>query len=158
MNQAIRIISFIKRIKDSNLRYKIVYRRTVYSGYNIQTGDELDHAIYNYLNQLNPTTISWEYIGVDTEFLNLRHILNTFTSRNIPLIITPCLDNLSAMELDNLQINRTEFKIQNCQITMFYRYNMDENHINWMWLPTDVRIDINYKSNIHLSQTIFTFQ
>ena len=88
----------------------------------------------------------------------MRHILNTFTPRNIPLIISPCLDNLSALELDNLQINRTQFQIQNRQVTLFNRSNMDENHVNWMWLPTDVRVDINYKTNIQLAQTIFPFQ
>ena len=54
MNQAIRILAFVKQLKDSNLRYKIAYRRTIYYGYNILNGDELDYAIYNHFNQIGP--------------------------------------------------------------------------------------------------------
>jgi hypothetical protein len=158
MNQAVRILAFVKRLRDSNLRYKIAYRRTVNNGYNVQNGDELDQAIYDYFNQKGPTTIDWEYICIDTGNLNLATILNTFTPRNIPLIISPSLGSLSAMELDNLQVNNTTFSTQNRLVTLFYRSNMDNTHENWVWLPTEVRININYKRYIQLAQTIFPLQ
>ncbi len=157
MNQVIRILAFVKRLKDSNLRYKIAYRRTVYNGYDIQNGDELDKAILDYFNDKNPTTIGWEFIGIDTGNLNLTHILNTFTPRNIPLIITPRLDGLNEIELDNLQVNNTTFPVQNKLVTLFYRTNMDDTHDNWVWLPTEVRVNINYKIYIQQAQTIYPF-
>jgi len=157
MNQVIRILAFVKCLKDSNLRYKIAYRRTVYNGYDNQNGDELDNAILDYFNDKNPTTIGWEFIGIDTGNLNLTHILNTFTPRNIPLIITPRLDGLNEIELDNLQVNNTTFPEQNKLITLFYRSNMDDTHDNWVWLPTEVRVNINYKIYIQQAQTIFPF-
>lgn len=157
MNQVIRILAFVKRLKDSNLRYKIAYRRTVYNGYGIQNGDELDQAIFDYFNQKDPTTIGWEYIGLDTGNLDLSQILNTFTPRNIPLIISPRLDSLSAIELDNLQVNNTTFPVQNRLVTLFYRSNMDDTHENWVWLPTEVRININYQIYIQQAQTVFSY-
>ena len=158
MNQVIRILSFVKRLRDSNLRYMIAYRRTAYNGYDIQNGDELDQTIFDYFNQKTPTTIRWEFIGLDTGNINLTHILNTFTPRNIPLIIiTPRLDSLSAMELDSSQVNNTTFPLLNRLVTLFYRSNMDDTHENWMWLPTEVRININYKIYIQQAQTIFPY-
>jgi|YelNatPaOPRAMG01_1025707.scaffolds.fasta_scaffold45020_2 hypothetical protein len=158
MNQVIRILAYIKRVRDFNLRYKIAYRRAIYNGYDVQNGDEVDQAIYDYFNQKETTKIGWEYIGIDTGDLNLTNILNTFTPRNIPLIIWPSLDGLSAMELDNLQVNKTTFPTQNRLVTLFYRSNMDNTHENWEWLPTQIRININYKRCIQLAQTIFPFQ
>lgn len=157
MNQVIRILAFVERLKDSNLRYKIAYRRTVYNGYDIQNGDELDKAILDYFNDKNPTTIGWDFIGIDTGNLNLTHILNTFTPRNIPLIITPKIDGLNEIELDNLQVNNTTFPVQNKLVTLFYRSNMDNTHDNWVWLPIEVRVIINYKIYIQQAQTIFPF-
>ncbi len=154
MNQVIRILAFVKRLKDSSLRYKIAYQRTVYNGYDIQNGDELDRAIFDYFNDKKPTTIGWEFIDIDTGNLNLSHILNTFTPRNIPLIITPRLDGLNEIELDNLQVNNTTFPVQNRLVTLFYRSNMDDTQENWVWLPTEVRVNINYKIYIQQAQTI----
>lgn len=156
MNQIIRILYFVKGLRNSTLRYKIAYRRTVYNRYDIQKGDELDQAIFDYFNQKEPTTIGWEYFEIDTG--NLTHILNTFTPRNIPLIISPRLDGLSGIDLDNLQINYTTFREQNRLVTLFFRSNMDDTHENWIWLPTDIRITLNYKMYIPLAQTIFPYQ
>jgi hypothetical protein len=157
MNQVIRVLAFVKRLKDSNLRYKIAYRRTVYNGYDIQNGDELDNAILDCFNDKKPTTIGWKFIGIDSGNLNLTHILNTFTPRKIPLIINPRLDGLNEIELDNLQVNNTTFQVQNKLVTLFYGSNMDDTHNNWAWLPTDVRVIINYKIYIKQAQTIFPF-
>lgn len=158
MKQAIRILLFIKRLRDSNIRYMILYRRTIYNGYNVQNGDDLDQAIFNYFNDKQPTTIRWEFTDIDTGNLNLSHILNTFTSKNIPLIITASLDGLNTIELDNIQVNNTTFPVQNKEVTLFYRSNMDETHENWLWLPTDIRISVNAKIYLQLSQTIFPFK
>lgn len=158
MRQAIRILLFIKRLRDSNIRYMIAYRRTIYNGYDIQNGDDLDKAIFNYFNEKQPTTIRWEFAGIDTGNLNLSHILSTFTPKNIPLIIIASLDGLNAIELDNIQVNNITFPVQNKEVTLFYRSNMDETHENWLWLPTDIRISLNAKIYLQLSQTIFPFQ
>jgi hypothetical protein len=158
MNQAIRILLFEKRLRDSNLTYKIAYRRTLYNGYEFQNGDELDQVIFNFFNDKQPTTIRWEVSEIDTENLNLSHILKTFTPKNIQLIITASLDGLNAMELDNIQMNNAIFPIQNKEVTLFYRSILDETHENWLWLPTDVRISVNANIYIQQSQTIFPFQ
>jgi hypothetical protein len=157
MNQVIRILLFVKRLRDSNLRYMIAYRRTVYNTYDIQNGDELDQAIFDYFNDKKPTVIRWEFVEIDTGNLNLAHILNTFTPGNIPLIITPRLDGLNEMELENLQVNNTTFQVQNKLVTLFYRSNLDKTHENWVWLPTEVRININYKIYSQWTKTIFPF-
>jgi hypothetical protein len=157
MNQVIRILLFVKRLRDSNLTYKIAYRRELYNGYEFQNGDELDQAIFNFFNDKQPTTIRWEVSEIDTENLNLSHFLNTFTHKNITLIINSSLDGLSAMELDNIQMNHTIFPIQNKEVTLFYRSILNETHENWLWLPTDVRISVNAKIYIQRSQTIFPF-
>jgi hypothetical protein len=157
MNQVIRILGFVKRLRNGNLRYKIAYRRTIYNGYDSQNGDELDQAIFEYFDDKDPTAIGWECIEIDNGTLDLTHILNTFMPKNIPLIISPRLDDLNAMELDDLQMSNTTFSIQNRQVTLFYRTNMNDKHENWVLLPTGVRININYKRYIPLAQTIFPY-
>ena len=158
MNQVIRILAFVKRLRDSNLRYKAAYRRSIYVGYNIEIGDEIDQAIFDYFNQKTPTSISWEFVGIDTGNLNLSHILNTFTPLNIPLIISPSLDNLNTIELDYIKSNNVSFQIQNCQVTLFYRSNMDDTHENWIWLPSEVRFSYNFRTYKQLVRTIFLYQ
>lgn len=158
MNQVIRILSFVQRLRDSNLRYKIVYRRVNYNGYNIENGDELDQAIFDYFNQKKPTLINWEFVGIDTGNLNLTHVLNTFTPLNIPLIITASLDNLTTIELDYIQSNNITFQIQNAQVTLFYRSNVDVTHENWIWLPSEVRFSFNFKTYKQFAQTIIQYQ
>jgi hypothetical protein len=157
MNQVIRILAVVIRLRDSNVRYKIAYRRSIYNGYDAQNGDDLDQAIFDFFRQKNPTQILWEFVGPYIENQDLSHLLKTFTPKNIPLIIMPNLSSLNELELDRLQQNDTTFHPIDRSVTLFYRSNMDATHENWVFLPQEIRISIDYKVYAQLAQTIFPY-
>ena len=160
MNQILRILGITFRFKDGNLRYKIAYLRTNYENYNPQTGDEIDTAIFEFF-QSKPGTpqVRWEYVDIYNPMVNLSHILDGFSNKEIPLIISPKLDiySLSPFEQDALVNDGVTYPIQNKKITLLYRSNMDENHPYWPWLPTLVQIEVDYKVYVQLAQTIFPY-
>ena len=156
MNQVIRILAIVFRYKDHTFRYKIAYRRTYYQGYDIATGDALDVEIYSFFEAKTPTQIWWEVSEFDTG-RDLSHVLNTFQPKVIPLIIGAKINpsSLSQHELDQLQ-NRS-FPNENREVTLFYRTNMTEQHEDWPFLPTFIRISIDYRYYVQLAQTVFPY-
>lgn len=160
MNQILRILGITFRFKDGNLPYKIAYLRTNYENYNPETGDEIDTAILEFFqSKPGAPQVRWEYVEIYNPNVNLSHILNGFTIKIIPLIISPKIDiySMSHFEQDALANNGVVYPIQNKQISLLYRSNMDENHQYWPWLPTSVQIDIDYKIYVQLAQTIFPY-
>lgn len=83
--------------------------------------------------------------------------LNTFSPQNIPLIISPKISSLNIYKLDNLASSNITFPLQNRLVTLFYLSNLNEKHPNWMYIPIDIRIDIDSNNYIDLAQTIFPY-
>jgi hypothetical protein len=159
MDQIIRILYISFRYRDSNLRYKVVYLRTNYRGYNIVLGDILDQEIYRFFENLNPIQIIWELYDVHTENNDYSRYFNTFRAQLIPLLIHPRLASnpLDIYEYDRIQAKGETFRVINRQVTLLYRANMDENHENWCNLPAQIRIDIDNKIQARIAQTVFPY-
>ncbi|MBK9284094.1 MAG: hypothetical protein IPM51_07205 [Sphingobacteriaceae bacterium] len=160
MNKIIRILSYnLNLSRDGGvLRYKIIYLRDYYPNYNIDDGDEIDTEIFNYFSQKGYTQLFWEYASLYNG-QDISSSINGYCPKNIPLTIAAKIEvsSLTTYELDNLQNSGQSFPDQNKLVTLYYRCNVNEQHPNWVLLPTSIRISIDYKIYIHLAKTIYPF-
>ncbi len=155
MIQILRILAVSFQFKNSNFRYKIAYLRNNNDGYNVVEGDILDEKIFEHFNDKNPMSIGWEYAQIHNLQHDLTQYLYGLIGKNISLIISPNFDGLEMLELDAIQNSNITFPQEYCQVTLYYRSNLNEESENWIFLPRDSRISLPHKIYRPFAQTIF---
>ncbi|MBL7934519.1 MAG: hypothetical protein JNM51_01770 [Bacteroidia bacterium] len=157
MTKILRILSVaFNQKKQGVLRFKIVYYRDHYIGYELENGDELDVAIKNYFVEKNPTQCLWEYYGAFNANIPTIHFAG-FCPKNIPLIISASILDLTDREKETLVEKGTIFPNIDKHVTLFYRCNLSEEDFNWKLLPTEIRLAINHTKYNDLSQKIHLY-
>ncbi len=91
MNMALRVLSVSFLVYRWNVKYKIAYARTMYKGYDLQAGDEIDHAIKKVFQSKKPQINEWLYI----EPYNPERVIEAITYLepiSLPLVISSDID------------------------------------------------------------------
>ncbi len=157
MNRILRILFVSKnQNKIGVFRFKIVYFRDLYRGYDADAGDELDLAIKAYFDATNPTQCFWEYVGTHDDSVTTRY-LNSFCQRNIPLVLSASISGLTSIEMQNLLDSGKVFPDVNRIISLFYRCTLKPEDVNWRLLPTFIKLAMNHDTYQVHGNTIHPF-
>lgn len=159
MNQILRILTVVTKLKKGTFTFKIAYLRDEYEGYNKDDGDEIDHGIFNHFESFNPLKIQWSHKIKYYLLKDLNHLSSGFTKRQITLVIAPNLDDIATdlTTLDAISVNHNSFATKNCKITLMHREGLSSSDDDWQLLPTFIEIAISRENYLQIAESVFPY-